>query len=121
MIKDMRTWITLAAVAGLLLFSTCKKNSSPNNNTPDTPGDDSELTDKVLTDKLTFPWEVLWGPDNKLWITERGGKISSIDPANGNITLIKTISEVVSRGEGGLAWHGFTPRFCHHPRSFCSL
>jgi glucose/arabinose dehydrogenase len=114
----MRTWITLAAVAGLLLFSTCKKNSSPNNNTPDTPGDDSELTDKVVTDKLTFPWEVLWGPDNKLWITERGGKISSIDPATGAITPIKTISEVVSRGEGGLLGMVLHPDFTTTPEVF---
>ncbi|RYU87276.1 PQQ-dependent sugar dehydrogenase [Mucilaginibacter terrigena] len=112
----MRAWITLAAVAGLLLYSGCKKSSSPN--TPDNPGDTSELTDKVLTDKLTFPWEVLWGPDNKLWITERGGKVSSVDPVTGNITLIKTISEVVSRGEGGLLGMVLHPDFAATPEVF---
>ena len=113
----MRTWITFVALAGILLFSTCKKNSQ-NTNTPDTPGDDSALTDKVLTDKLTFPWAVLWGPDNKLWITERGGKISSIDPATGAITPIKTISDVVSRGEGGLLGMVLHPDFATTPEVF---
>jgi glucose/arabinose dehydrogenase len=112
----MKTWMTLAAVAGLLIFSTCKKSTS-NNNT-DSPGDTAILTDKVLTDKLTFPWEVLWGPNNRLWVTERGGKISSIDPSTGNITLIKTISEVVSRGEGGLLGMVLHPDFATTPEVF---
>lgn len=25
----------------------------------------------VLVDGLGSPWEVLWGPDNSLWVTER--------------------------------------------------
>jgi glucose/arabinose dehydrogenase len=117
--KDMKTCITLAAIAGLLLFSTCKKSSSSNNpNNPNNPGDTADLTDKVLTDKLTYPWEVLWGPNNQLWITERGGKISSIDPATGAITPIKTISEVVSRGEGGLLGMVLHPDFATTPEVF---
>lgn len=117
----MRAWITVAALAGLLVLSTCKKNppdNTINGNTPETPGSTAELTDKVLTDKLTFPWEVLWGPDNKLWITERGGKISSIDPATGAITLIKNLTDVVSQGEGGLLGMVLHPDFATVPEVF---
>ena len=28
----------------------------------------------VLVDGLGSPWEVLWGPDNSLWVTERQAK-----------------------------------------------
>ncbi|MFD0763581.1 PQQ-dependent sugar dehydrogenase [Mucilaginibacter lutimaris] len=116
----MRAWIALAALAGTLLFSACKKSSTDNNNgnTPETPGSTAELTDKVLTDKLTFPWEVLWGPDNKLWVTERGGKISSIDPSTGGITLIKNLTDVVSQGEGGLLGMVLHPDFANTPEVF---
>lgn len=115
----MRRWMTIAALAGLVLFSTCKKNSPGNNNTqPPATGSTAELTDKVLTDKLTFPWEVLWGPDNKLWITERGGKISHVDPETGDVTLIKALSDVVSQGEGGLLGMVLHPDFATNPEVF---
>ena len=38
----------------------------------------------VLVDGLGSPWEVLWGPDNSLWVTERQSKsISKVEPQNG--------------------------------------
>jgi aldose sugar dehydrogenase len=38
----------------------------------------------TLTDHLGFPWEVTYGPDDSLWITEaRGYKITKVDPTNG--------------------------------------
>ncbi|MDX2047046.1 MAG: PQQ-dependent sugar dehydrogenase, partial [Chitinophagaceae bacterium] len=51
---------------------------------------------------LSFPWEILWGKDNSIWMTERGGKISKINPADGATQFSHTISEVVAQGEGGL-------------------
>ena len=29
----------------------------------------------VLVSGLAGPWEVTWGPDNMLWVTERTGKL----------------------------------------------
>ena len=29
---------------------------------------------------LSIPWEVIYGPDNYLWVTERKGLLSRIDP-----------------------------------------
>ena len=41
----------------------------------------------VLTTGLEGPWEVTWGPDDFLWVTERtGGRITRIDPADGTKT-----------------------------------
>lgn len=57
---------------------------------------------RVVKTGLQFPWELLWGQDNFLWITERPGRISKIDPLTGNTLFTHTISEVVSNGEGGL-------------------
>src|SRR5580698_10109966 len=33
---------------------------------------------KTLRSDLNFPWEILWGKDDYIWMTERGGKISKI-------------------------------------------
>jgi glucose/arabinose dehydrogenase len=75
----------------------------------------TELKDKVLVRDLSFPWEILWGPDNFIWMTERGGKISRVNPSDGSLTLIHTISEVVSRGEGGLLGMALHPQFNTNP------
>jgi glucose/arabinose dehydrogenase len=81
---------------------SCNKKS--NTSTPDPPDEDTVVTlvDKVITENLNFPWELVWGPDNMLWMSERGGKISRVDPQTGQVSPVKTLSEVVSRGEGGL-------------------
>ncbi|MEP7254262.1 MAG: PQQ-dependent sugar dehydrogenase [Ferruginibacter sp.] len=85
----------------LILFSYfCSScNSAPGTNSAvNTP------TDSVRTVKsgLNYPWEILWGKDDHIWMTERGGRISKIDPKTGNSIFSSTINEVVSRNEGGL-------------------
>lgn len=57
---------------------------------------------RTLKSGLNYPWEILWGKDDHIWMTERGGKISKIDPKTGNTVFSSSIPEVVSRGEGGL-------------------
>jgi len=54
---------------------------------------------KVLVSGLEGPWELAWGPDNKLWITERTGKrVTRIDPATGERSVAITIGEVSAPG-----------------------
>jgi glucose/arabinose dehydrogenase len=70
---------------------------------------------KVLTQNLSYPWEILWGPDNYIWMTERKGTISRVNPANGNVTPVYTIPDVQSRGEGGLLGMALHPKFSSQP------
>ena len=70
---------------------------------------------RVITENLHYPWEILWGPDNKIWMTERGGKISRVDTANGKITPLFTIAEVSAQGEGGLLGMVLHPGFAANP------
>ena len=54
---------------------------------------------KVLTTGLKGPWEITWGPDNYLWVTERtGGRIDRINPADGSKTVAIKIAEVSAPG-----------------------
>jgi len=112
----MKTWIIFAAIFSVVLLSTCKKN--PSNGDTDEPVVDATLTDNVLTQGLSYPWEVLYGPDNKLWITERGGKISRVDPSTGAVTPVITLTDVVAQGEGGLLGMVLHPDFTATPEVF---
>jgi aldose sugar dehydrogenase len=51
---------------------------------------------------LSTPWEILWGPDGWIWMTERGGRVSRVDPENGTLVPIITITVVDEAGESGL-------------------
>ncbi len=48
---------------------------------------------------LAGPWELTWGPDNMLWVTERSGKrITRVNPATGERKVAVTIDEVQAPG-----------------------
>jgi len=54
---------------------------------------------KVLVSGLAGPWELAWGPDNMLWVTERTGKrVTRIDPKTGERSVAVTIDEVLAPG-----------------------
>ena len=76
------------------------------------------LSTRILAQDLRYPWEILWGPDNMIWMTERDGRISRVDPASGRVTPIGTISEVQSHGEGGLLGMALHPDFASTPHVF---
>src|SRR5436190_13593649 len=59
---------------------------------------------RVVTTDLAGPWEVTWGPDGFLWITERVGKrITRVNPADGSKHVAVTIDEVYqTRAQDGL-------------------
>ncbi len=66
---------------------------------------------RVVTTGLAGPWEVAWGPDGYLWITERLGKrITRVNPADGSRTVAITIDEVYqSRAQDGLLGMALPP------------
>lgn len=65
---------------------------------------------------LDIPWEIQWGPDDMLWITERFGRISRIDPETGDQDIILDISSIVSTGgESGLLGLVLHPDFDTNP------
>lgn len=52
-----------------------------------------KFTGKVLIENLEAPWDLVWGADNNLWITERQGKnISKINPETGERKILYTVS-----------------------------
>ena len=58
----------------------------------------------VLVSGLQGPWEITYGPDAMLWVTERmAGRINRIDPKTGQIFPAITLSDMVTHsGQDGL-------------------
>src|ERR1700753_241831 len=53
----------------------------------------------VVVSGLAGQWELTWGPDDMLWVTERTGKrITRVDPSNGKLSVAITIDEVLAPG-----------------------
>jgi len=47
-----------------------------------------EFTRSQLPTELQVPWEITYGPDNMLWITEDSGKVSRVDAVSGAKTVV---------------------------------
>ena len=71
------------------------------------------FTGKVLVEGLDGPWEMLWGPDNMLWVTERLGKrIVRVDPANGTVREAARIDRAnAAGGHEGILGLALAPDF----------
>ena len=102
----MKRTVLSVALITLALFGILWAQDSPEQVVRGT----KQFGQRVLISGLDNPWEVTWGPDNMLWVTERSGRrISRIDPASGVQKVAVTIDEVSAPGgqDGllGLALH----------------
>ncbi len=71
----------------------------------------SNLTTRTVATNLDTPWEILWGPDEFIWMTERMGKVSRANPYSGEVFEVIQISDVSEVGEGGLLGMVLDPDF----------
>lgn len=100
------SFISLAGTAVVALFGIALAQDGPET----VQRGSKRFTQRVVASGLANPWEVTWGPDGYLWVTERTGKrISRIHPATGEKIVAATIAEVSAPGgqDGllGLALH----------------
>jgi aldose sugar dehydrogenase len=77
-----------------------------------------EFVAKDIATGLDTPWEILWGPDDHIWMTERYGRISRVNPKNGEVTELYRIQEVTEGGEKGLMGMALHPDFETFPHVF---
>lgn len=71
------------------------------------------FTIRVLASNFSAPYNILYGPDGALWITERTGKnITRVDPNNGSRLNSMPVANVYqSAGQDGLLGMAFDPEF----------
>ncbi|MEM1320517.1 MAG: PQQ-dependent sugar dehydrogenase [Bacteroidota bacterium] len=78
--------------------------------------DSTTLTEREVAIGIQVPWEILWGPDDHIWATERRGQVLRINPENGNfITVLDLRSKVESGGEPGMLGMTLHPDFENTP------
>lgn len=65
----------------------------------------------MVVGKLFVPWEIIWGPDNYIWFTQRDGKVCRLDPVAKTYKVILKISDVVQQSESGLLGMALHPNF----------
>lgn len=76
----------------------------------------------VVTEDLDTPWEILWGPDDHIWMTERRGLVSRVDPVSGLVKVLLDISDIVDEGsENGMLGMVLHPDFLNPDSQFVYL
>ena len=81
--------------------------------------DSTVLTSRTVKDSLDIPWEIIWGPDNYIWCTERFGRVSRINPKTGAQQVLLNISnDVYERSEAGMLGMVLHPDFTNTPDLF---
>jgi len=67
---------------------------------------------RMVVEGLAAPWEVTFGPDARLWVTERTGKrVVRVDPRDGTRAVALRLDEVhQSSGQDGLLGMALHPR-----------
>ena len=81
--------------------------------------DSTELTSRVVKDSIDIPWEIVWGPDDHIWMTERFGRVSRVNPKTGNQQVLLDLSgEVYERSETGMLGMALHPDFDNSPHVF---
>jgi len=74
------------------------------------------LTERNVATGIQVPWEILWGPDDHIWVTERRGKVLRIEPESGNIEeLLDLTGPVWSSSEPGMLGMCLHPDFENTP------
>ncbi|MEO6447217.1 MAG: PQQ-dependent sugar dehydrogenase, partial [Gemmatimonadaceae bacterium] len=80
----------------------------------DTPDNGASPVVSVVATGFDTIWELAWGPDAAIWVTERRGVISRVNPATGVVTQAGAVA-VSEIGEGGLMGLAFHPDFASQP------
>jgi glucose/arabinose dehydrogenase len=99
----------LARAAAAATFLACDSATAGHPQPPNV-----ELAAEVVATGLDTVWELAWGPDGFIWMTERGGRVSRLNPQSGDVTLAGQVA-VSEIGEGGLMGLAFHPDFASQP------
>ncbi len=87
--------VTTLAAAALMLAAPAIAQNPPDSAVTGT----KQFDQKVLATGLDGPWEITWGPDDWLWVTERtSGEITRVNPEDGTAQVAIKIDEVSAPG-----------------------
>ena len=73
---------------------------------------------KVIAKNLNVPWEIAWGPDDKIWIAEQSGIVSRIEPSTGSKQVLLRLNDVWHLRTSGLLGMALHSDMKKHPFVF---
>ena len=74
---------------------------------------------ETIISNLDIPWEIIYGPDDKIWTTERKGIVSRIDPNTGaKDEVLDLTGQVYQTAESGMLGMALHPDFTNTPEVF---
>ncbi|PKL85977.1 MAG: glucose dehydrogenase [Ignavibacteriae bacterium HGW-Ignavibacteriae-1] len=100
----MKTYKSLLIACLLVGFCACETNHAQ-----------ETFTTRNVATNLNTPWEILWGPDDHIWMTERYGRISRVNPESGALQVLYNIDDVLQGSERGLMGMVLHPNFATEP------
>src|SRR5690606_4359884 len=86
----------------VLFLSNCEKASS-------------QMTTSVVADNLFIPWELVYGPDDHIWFTQKNGYICKLEPKTGVIDTLYYESGTALVQESGMLGLALHPDFANSP------
>jgi len=97
-------------IAILLALGIVASQTSPDNPRNHHNIGPEHFTMRVAAGALGNPWEITWGPDGYLWVTERSAfRVTRINPADGSkhvaVTIEDAYQSIDQDGLLGLALH----------------
>ena len=73
------------------------------------------INTRIVKDSLFIPWEILWGPDNNIWLTQKNGYICRLHPTSGVLDTLYHEPATVIQSEGGMLGMALHPQFATQP------
>lgn len=118
----MKTKILFTAIIVFALLSSMRPASfwrhAFKSNTQDTTIvklDSTVLAAKTIAANLDVPWEIIWGPDNWIWMTQQKGIVSKVNPETGQSKILLHIPDVYKKKSYGLLGFAIHPNFKNYP------
>ncbi len=118
----MKTKIFFTAIIVFALLSSMRPASfwrhafkSDTQDTTIVKLDSTVLAAKTIAANLDVPWEIIWGPDNWIWMTQQRGIVSKVNPETGQSKILLHIPDVYKKKSYGLLGFAIHPNFKNYP------
>jgi PQQ-dependent dehydrogenase (s-GDH family) len=102
--------IVMTAMAAFALRIGGAGQAIPSRRAVGGPASAEPFVMRVVTSGLANPFQVIWGPDDYLWVTERtAGRVTRVRPSDGSTMLAIAMGDLVTGGPGGLLGMALDP------------
>ena len=118
----LRATAGVAGTAALPAIAGCLGGDGSDGTDADPPPDDGGDVDyavETVAEGFENPWGLAFLPDDgRLLVTERPGRLSLLDPADGTVESVAGAPEVFAAGQGGLLDVAVHPEYPDDPRVY---